>query len=154
MERDAAISHGSSSLLRERLMKASDAYPCVFCRNCGNFAINEIGLPTGMPGEEHKKNYKNCKLCDENNFGLCVIPYAYKLLIHLLAPFQQFLRPEFMSFDELLDSIFNQRPGVDRGDLRDVVRLLSETDEGFEEEDIEMNEEQEGLDADLGDVYE
>lgn len=152
MERDAAISHGASSLLRERLMKASDAYTCVFCRNCGNFAVNEIGLPTGVAGEENKKNYKNCRLCDENSFGRCVIPYAYKLLIHLLAPFQQFLRPEFMTFDELLDTIFNQR--VERDDLRDVTRLLTEADEGFEDEVFQDNEAagEEGID--LGDVYE
>ena len=153
MERDAAISHGASSLLRERLMRASDAYTCVFCRTCGNFAVNDIGLPTGAAGEENRKNYKNCRLCDDNNFGRCVIPYAYKLLIHLLAPFQQFLRPEFVTFDELLDTIFNQRRGVEQGDVGDVGRQLIEADEGFEDEEIEAEEEA-GQDMDLGDVYE
>ena len=153
MERDAAISHGASSLLRERLMKASDAYTCVFCRTCGNFAVNDIGLPTGAAGEEKQKNYKNCRLCDDNNFGRSVIPYAYKLLIHLLAPFQQFLRPEFVTFSELLDSIFNQRRGIARGDVNDVGRQLAEADEGFEDEENEAEEEQ-GMDVDLGDVYE
>ena len=153
MERDAAISHGASSLLRERLMKASDAYTCVFCRTCGNFAINEIGLPTGAPGEEKQKNYKNCRLCDDNNFGRCVIPYAYKLLIHLLAPFQEYLRPDFMTFDEIIDGIFNQRTGVERADVRDVTRQLTEADEGFEDEEMEAEEEQ-GMDMDLEDVYE
>ena len=135
-------------------MKASDAYTCVFCRNCGNFAVNETGLPTGVAGEENKKNYKNCRLCDENNFGRTVIPYAYKLLIHLLAPFQQFLRPEFVTFDELLDNIFNQHRGVERGDLRDVTRMLTEADEGFEDQVFEDAEAAKEEDIDLGDVYE
>ena len=53
MERDAAISHGASAFLRERLMLVSDAYQTVFCKTCGIFAVNDAATRT----------YKPCKLC-------------------------------------------------------------------------------------------
>ena len=74
MERDAIISHGASEFLRERLCTVSDAYETVFCTTCGSIAIanNMSDIPV-------------CRLCDEKaEFGTCTIPYAYKLMSHLL----------------------------------------------------------------------
>jgi DNA-directed RNA polymerase II subunit RPB2 len=75
MERDALISHGASALLRERLCLSSDAYTTVFCSRCGTVAI-----------ANHEDNSYTCRTCgDDGKFGTCTIPYAYKLLLHLLS---------------------------------------------------------------------
>ena len=75
MERDALISHGASAFLRERLCISSDAYKTILCKTCGTIAI-----------ADHLSNKYECRKCgDDAQFGTCVIPYAYKLLMHLLA---------------------------------------------------------------------
>lgn len=74
MERDSLISHGASALLRERLNDVSDAYKAVYCRTCGTIAITDVD----------NKVYK-CRYCGPAaDFGIVVIPYAFKLLVHLL----------------------------------------------------------------------
>lgn len=129
MERDAAISHGASSFLRERLMLVSDKYQTVFCKNCGTFAVND---PTTY-------SYKPCKLCNsDKNFGRCVIPYAYKLLIHLLAAPGINLRPEFVTSEEYATRILNQRDTTLGLNLEDP----EDPDEGLEEEVAEEDQEQ------------
>ena len=75
MERDAIISHGAAEFLRERLCTVSDAYQAVFCSTCGTIAI-----------ANHADDKFICRSCGENaQFGTCTIPYAYKLLTHMLA---------------------------------------------------------------------
>lgn len=75
MERDSLISHGASALLRERLNDVSDAYKAVYCKTCGTIAITDVD----------NKVYK-CRYCGPaaTDFGIVVIPYAFKLLVHLL----------------------------------------------------------------------
>lgn len=74
MERDSLISHGASALLRERLCDVSDAYRAVYCQTCGTIAISDNETKTFT-----------CRWCKaEGNFGVVTIPYAYKLLVHLL----------------------------------------------------------------------
>lgn len=128
MERDAFISHGATSLLRERLMKASDAYQTVFCKRCGQFAVNKTELKLFQ-----------CKLCgDLGSFGRCTIPYAYKLLIHLLAVVGINLHPEFVDPEEYKRLVFNARnrqsqvSGLDV--LRDELDELQDDLENFEDE--------------------
>lgn len=75
MERDAIISHGASAFLQERLCLVSDAYQAVYCSNCGSIAI-----------ANHASDKFVCRSCDDDaRFGTCTIPYAYKLLTHMLA---------------------------------------------------------------------
>jgi DNA-directed RNA polymerase beta subunit len=74
MERDSLISHGASSVLRERLCDVSDAYRTVWCQTCGTIAISDAISETYM--------CRNCKT--KANFGTVTIPYAYKLLVHML----------------------------------------------------------------------
>jgi DNA-directed RNA polymerase II subunit RPB2 len=75
MERDAIISHGASAFLQERLCGVSDAYTPVYCSTCGTIAI-----------ANHASEKFVCRLCGDNaKFGTCTIPYAYKLLTHMLA---------------------------------------------------------------------
>lgn len=74
MERDALISHGSSSLLRERMCDESDAFNLPICAPCGTIAITN-----------HITGVYTCKLCgDKAKFGIIRIPYATKLLLHYL----------------------------------------------------------------------
>jgi len=142
MERDAAISHGASAFLRERLMLVSDAYQTVFCKTCGTFAINDATT----------RMYKPCRLCgDDQNFGRCVIPYAYKLLVHLLAAPGINLHPEFVTSDEYVDKIFRQHPIPIGGDINDIAVQLNEADEALAEEQQEFADE--GLETDFSDIY-
>jgi len=142
MERDAAISHGASAFLRERLMFVSDAYQTAFCKTCGTFAINDAAT----------RRYKPCRLCDDDeNFGRCTIPYAYKLLIHLLAAAGENLRPEFITSEEHVDKLFRMR-SMEGTEVADVQTLLEEADEGLIEEQEEFADE--GEDTDFAEVFE
>ena len=132
MERDAAISHGASSFLRERLMLVSDEYKTVFCKTCGTFAVND----------PNTNSYRKCSLCkSDQNFGHCTIPYAYKLLIHLLAAPGINLRPELITSDEYSDKILHQKGGITGSNFEDII-LEEEQDE---QEEIEEDEQQEHL---------
>lgn len=97
MERDAAVSHGASAFTRERLMKTSDGYETVFCKNCGIFAVTNATDGKYLP----------CKLCNQSDFGRYMIPYSYKLLIHLLGAMGINLRPEFMTQEEYRQKLFS-----------------------------------------------
>jgi DNA-directed RNA polymerase II subunit RPB2 len=143
MERDAAISHGASSFLRERLMLVSDAYQTVYCKNCGTFAIND----------RTTRMYKPCRLCgDDQSFGRSTIPYAYKLLVHLLAAPGINLHPEFVTSEEYADRIFRHRGPVGVNDIADIKVLLDEADEALGEEEQEFAED-EGIETDYADIY-
>lgn len=132
MERDAVISHGASSFLRERLMFASDAYPTVFCTNCGTFAVaNNVG------------GYRQCKMCGGTEFGRYTIPYAYKLLIHLLAAAGINLRPVFKTETQVQNVV----------DLEDIDNILANVDSALDEEVKEADLEFEGEEVDYGNVY-
>lgn len=122
MERDAAISHGASSFLRERLMLVSDGYKAVFCRVCGTFAVNN---PT-------TSQYRPCILCGKEKFGHCTIPYVFKLLLHLLAAPGLNLRPEFLTMDEYANKILTATGA-------EIIQAENEEEEDDEEaqEDIE-----------------
>lgn len=74
MERDAIITHGASSLIRERLIVSSDLYTTTVCTNCGNLAI---------PDALNNKIY--CKSClGECKLGRVNIPYSYKYFLQTL----------------------------------------------------------------------
>lgn len=92
MERDSVISAGCASLLRERLCDASDAYRVVYCKTCGVIAITNVD----------NKQYR-CRFCGDNaEFGVVIIPYAFKLLVHLLYAADFNLR--LLLSDNLLDA--------------------------------------------------
>ncbi len=144
MERDAGISHGASSFLRERLMYASDGYQAVFCKICGNFAVNDAAT----------RMYKKCRICDnEREFGRAVIPYVYKLLIHLLGAMGIFMRPDFLDSAEYAEMIFAITLRGQIGDIANIQAELGEADEGLEEEIFDETLEQEGEETNYGDIY-
>ena len=121
MERDACISHGASSFLRERLMLVSDCYQTVFCKTCGTFAVNA------------DSGYRPCIMCKNTIFGKCTIPYAYKLLIHLLAAPGLNLRPEFATSDELISKI--KKHESYKSHEQDAIEEIDEGEEIEDEED-------------------
>ena len=73
MERDAMISHGAASFLRDRLFYNSDAYQVHVCKLCGLFAVGDI---------KNKKYY--CKSCNSPEVVVTTLPFATKLLFQEL----------------------------------------------------------------------
>ena len=143
MERDAGISHGASSFLRAQLMLVSDGYQTAFCKTCGTFGIYDAMT----------RVYKPCRLCgDDKNFGRCTIPYAYKLLVHLLAALGINLRPEFVTSEEYADRIFRGDIGASRGNIDDIKTQLIDADAAYDDEVQEY--EDEGQETDFAEVYE
>ena len=70
MERDAVLSHGMSSFLKERMLDVSDNYRIFLCKNCG--VMGNVN--------PDKKIYK-CVNCNQKiNVIQTRIPYAFKLL--------------------------------------------------------------------------
>ena len=68
MERDAIISHGAASFLKERLCTVSDAYETVYCSGCGTMAIANI--------VEEKYICRGCE--DNAHFGKCLLFIDFK----------------------------------------------------------------------------
>lgn len=142
MERDAGISHGASAFLRAQLMYVSDGYQTAFCKTCGSFAIYDATT----------RLYKSCRLCGDNkNFGRCTIPYALKLLIHLLAAPGMNLRPEFVTSDEYADKIFRNNSNIQNANVEDIKTQLIDLDATYDDEVEDYKDE--GLDTDFADVY-
>jgi len=130
MERDACVSFGASALLRERLMLASDGYQTVYCRNCGTMAVSKPNM-----------TYEPCAMCGrDNDFGTVTIPYAYKLLVNLLAAMGINLRPKLETSEQHIKKILRNE-GIDSsGEAIDIKQELDEADEGLDEEQAEEDE--------------
>lgn len=129
-ERDAAISHGASAFLRERLMLASDAYETVYCKTCGTIATT-LALGSGYA----------CRLCKtEANFGRLTIPYVYKYLTHLLNGMGM-----FMSFKLATENEFRNLRNVQTGQAELVEDMDAEEIERIKKEEEEEPEEDEDI---------
>lgn len=133
MERDAGISHGASALTLERLKLVSDGYDVVFCRRCGTMARNDY----------INRKYV-CDMCQDKppQFGKANIPYAYKLLMQLLAGAGINLRPEFLMPDEYRDKIL--KPEIDTRPitLQEVHDNNEDADEALDEEEEQAIQEE------------
>ena len=71
MERDCLIGHGAATLLKERLLDASDRYVALVCANCGSLGYLS-----------KKKGRKVCPLCGEDvEMHEIEISHAFKLLL-------------------------------------------------------------------------
>uniref|UniRef100_A0A6C0H5M3 DNA-directed RNA polymerase n=1 Tax=viral metagenome TaxID=1070528 RepID=A0A6C0H5M3_9ZZZZ len=82
MERDAIISHGASSFVKDRLFDVSDKYQVYICNKCGMIAPYN-----------KKYNIHKCNLCDDNiDFSLVNMPYACKLIFQELMTMNIFPR--------------------------------------------------------------
>tara|TARA_B100001250_G_scaffold322903_1_gene286201 strand:+ start:75 stop:4319 length:4245 start_codon:yes stop_codon:yes gene_type:complete len=69
MERDAMISHGASSFLKDRLFYQSDAYRVFVCSLCGLMVVGDM---------VNRKYY--CSVCNTHEVVQVEIPFATKLL--------------------------------------------------------------------------
>ena len=67
MEKDAFAAHGVSAILEERMMKSSDEFKLIVCGNCGSIIDSKV-----------------CRVCDDSQPGILLIPYVFKVFIHLL----------------------------------------------------------------------
>ena len=67
MEKDAFAAHGVSAIIEERMMKSSDEFKLIVCGNCGAIVDSKV-----------------CRICDNSQPGILLIPYVFKVFIHLL----------------------------------------------------------------------
>lgn len=75
MERNAMLSHGSSSAIWDSFVYRSDMYETVFCTTCGRVSIYST-----------KYSKPICRNCgDKADFGRATIPYASRWLMNLLS---------------------------------------------------------------------
>lgn len=84
MERDALIAHGTSFILKERLMDSSDASDAVVCRKCGNL----LGCFQHFK-QAYRKFVPRCLECEdrkqEPDLADIKIPYVLRYLTNELA---------------------------------------------------------------------
>ena len=74
MERDCLIGHGTSILLKERLLDESDKTDALICSRCGFLAMYD-----------RNRDRYHCPICkEETTVAKVVISYAFKLLLQEL----------------------------------------------------------------------
>lgn len=52
MEKDNGVAHGAAAFVQERLMRASDKYQTIVCRQCGSFAYHNTLAKKGASGTD------------------------------------------------------------------------------------------------------
>jgi DNA-directed RNA polymerase beta subunit len=67
MEKDAFAAHGASAVIQERMMKSSDEFKLIVCGNCGSIIDAKV-----------------CRICDNSQPGILLIPYVFKVFLHLM----------------------------------------------------------------------
>jgi DNA-directed RNA polymerase II subunit RPB2 len=81
MERDCLVSHGSSRVLQERYLFASDAYSAPMCGKCGVIAEHAHNPAFGVV---LNGRVARCRVCGDTDVNDVTVPYAYKLLVQEL----------------------------------------------------------------------
>lgn len=81
MERDCLVSHGSSRVLQERYLFASDAYSAPFCGKCGILAEHAHNTAFGAV---LNGRVARCRVCGDTDVKDVTVPFAYKLLLQEL----------------------------------------------------------------------
>jgi DNA-directed RNA polymerase II subunit RPB2 len=85
MERDVLISHGATSLCRDRLFDVSDKYKVAVCKKCGMIAAFNDGNNNNKFYTNHDLRVHFCKMCDnKTDFVHVDMPYANKLMFQEL----------------------------------------------------------------------
>ena len=67
MEKDIYGAHGVANVILERMMISSDEFKLIVCGNCGSIIDDKI-----------------CRVCDNSKPGILIIPYVFKVFIHLM----------------------------------------------------------------------
>ena len=138
MERDVSISHGTSAFAQTMLMRSSDEYQTAFCK-CGVMAEYD----------SNGQKYRVCRNCGgKNEIGLWKFPFVLKYYTQLMMLMNIWIRPEFLTYREYSDKIFN-------GTLykSEKINYEEDDDEEIDSDNEEINvEEDEGLYEDIQDA--
>lgn len=85
MEKDALVSHGAASFLRDRLFYASDHYEAHICAHCGQFAQPARPDDARDSGIQLRGESNYCRGCNLRDTVYRVeMPYCFKLLVQEL----------------------------------------------------------------------
>lgn len=91
MERDAVVSHGAATVLKDRLFEQSDIFKVPVCEQCGLLAEKRRFSEESFHPHPNKRRRKNngespssyyCRNCDSTSTVVeTYLPYAFKLLL-------------------------------------------------------------------------
>ena len=84
MERDCAVMHGASAVLKDRLVRSSAPAPVPVCRKCGFIAEHAPPPPAAGGGVVVGRAAPYCRACDVDDVAMVEMPYPYKLLVQEL----------------------------------------------------------------------
>jgi DNA-directed RNA polymerase subunit B' len=121
MEKDTFVAHGAASLVQQCLMKQSDMYVRVVCRNCNATAITGPSVFKCV----------NCGNEDQSKFAKCELPYSFETLQQYLSAACIDLSTTYISQKEIREEIARRQQ---------VANLDNVEDEDMEEE-VEEEEE-------------
>jgi DNA-directed RNA polymerase beta subunit len=147
MERDNGITYGASEWLKERLLKVSDAYEVVICKECGNFAIDNLEKGEYLCPQKQK--------CVNPTFGRVTIPFAFKTLSYLLAPVSIKLKFKLQELSEKGKELLSKETkDINTEQIIEEKEEEDEDEEKEEEGEDEDEEKEEEIDTDDEDNFE
>jgi DNA-directed RNA polymerase beta subunit len=123
MERDALLSHGLATFLRESMMDRSDKYKWYVCRHCGILVDYS----------------KNCRNCNQADVSVVETPYATKVMMQEL---------EAMGLQMRFNHV--DLPVIDEAEDAEEAMMIAtdvEDDDDYDEDDGDYYDSEGGSDS-------
>ena len=140
MERDAILTSGGTALMQERLMRVSDVYTNVFCKNCGLDVPSSYGLAQ-----------MTCRGCGKKgDYVQCESPYAFKHLSDLMLGAGIKMRFKMLWAES--ERYQPQKGTYDPRVALEAADAVYEDEEGEDVEEAEEGDEDEGDEAEGDEV--
>ena len=135
MERDAILSHGMTSYLKESYMEKSDKYTFGICNHTGLMSVSNFSENLNMsPSVDGPMRYNSDNQVEwnnniANNFSKVSTPFAFKLLLQemeIMNIFPRLITENVGSFKSKLNNYFDLiQKGVNINNKKDVIENLA-----------------------------